>query len=77
MTRPASVGALVTRVELAVLADRSLEQIEAEILACCGLDEESQAALWLYAWCCEERPPARFRRLRLGSPREAGRFEMM
>jgi hypothetical protein len=78
MTRPASASELVSQVELAALAGRSLEQIEAVILASSGLDEESQAAVWLYAWCCEEHPLARpFPVPRLGSPGEAGRFETM
>jgi len=43
---------------LALLAGRNLQQIESEILADGALDEESQAAAWLYAWCCEDRVPA-------------------
>jgi hypothetical protein len=58
MRRAASPVALVTAVELALLSGRNLKQIEAEILARCDLDEESQAAAWLYAWCCEDRLPA-------------------
>jgi hypothetical protein len=49
-----SAGELLIEVELAVLAGRSLEQIEAEILASSGLDEESQSAVWLYAWSYRE-----------------------
>lgn len=41
---------LLTEVELAVLAGRNLDQIEAEILDSSGLDEDSQSAAWLYAW---------------------------
>jgi len=58
MRRAANVGALVTEVELALLAGCNLQQIESEILADGALDEESQAAAWLYAWCCEDRVPA-------------------
>jgi hypothetical protein len=62
MTEAASAGALRTEIELAVLAGRSLEQIEAEILTDCGLDEESVAAMWLYAWCYGDRASPRQRR---------------
>jgi hypothetical protein len=48
---------LLTEVELAVLAGRNLAQIEAEILADSGLDEESQSAVWLYAWGHRGRAP--------------------
>jgi hypothetical protein len=41
---------LLTEVELAVLAGRNLDQIEAEIIDSSGLDEDSQSAAWLYAW---------------------------
>jgi hypothetical protein len=54
MTRPASTRELLTEVELAVLAGRDLAQIEAEIIAASGLDEESQSAVWLYAWATVE-----------------------
>jgi hypothetical protein len=57
MSRAASPVALITEVELALLAGRNLEQIEAEILARCDVDEDSQAAAWLYAWCREDRLP--------------------
>lgn len=40
MTRSMSARELVTEVELAVLAGRNLDQIEAEILGSSGLDEE-------------------------------------
>lgn len=45
----------MTEVELAVLAGRNLDQIEAEILGSSGLDEEAQSAVWLYAWGYGER----------------------
>jgi hypothetical protein len=38
---------LLVEVELAVLAGQNLAQIEIEILASSGLDEESQSAAWL------------------------------
>jgi hypothetical protein len=46
---------LLVEVELAVLAGQNLAQIEIEILASSGLDEESQSAAWLYAWGHRER----------------------
>jgi hypothetical protein len=55
MRRASSPPTLVTQVELALLAGRSLEQIEAEILDRCDVDEESQAAAWLYAWSREDQ----------------------
>jgi hypothetical protein len=45
--------------------------VEAEILARCELDEESQAAAWLYACCCEDRLPAQ--QLPVGSATRASR----
>jgi hypothetical protein len=50
MTRSVSTPELLTEVEFAVLAGRDLAQIEAEIIAAAGLDEESQSAVRLYAW---------------------------
>jgi hypothetical protein len=44
MTRSMSARELVTEVELAVLAGRNLDQIEAEILGSSGLDEEARSA---------------------------------
>ena len=55
MTRSMSARELVTEVELAVLAGRNLDQIEAEVLGSSGLDEEAQSAVWLYAWGYAER----------------------
>jgi len=51
----AACGRGPTLVELALAAGHDLGQIEAEILGCGELDEESQAALWLYAWCRQDR----------------------
>jgi hypothetical protein len=45
---------LLTEVQSALLAGRNLVQIEAEIIAASGLDEESQSAVWLYAWATTE-----------------------
>jgi hypothetical protein len=56
MRRASSPPTLVTQVELALIAGRTLEQIEAEILVRCEVDEESKAAAWLYAWSCENQP---------------------
>jgi hypothetical protein len=50
-----STSELLTEVELAVLAGRNLAQIEEEIVASSGLDEDSQSAVWLYAWGYRER----------------------
>jgi hypothetical protein len=59
MTRTVSTSELLTEVELAVLVGRNLAQIEAEILASSGLDEESQSAVWLGAWGYRERASRR------------------
>jgi hypothetical protein len=66
---------LLAEIELAVLAGRSLEQIEAEVLGDCGLDEESVAAMWLYAWCCGER--ASPRQVRAATAQNAARRPTM
>ena len=57
MTRSVSTPELLTEVEFAVLAGRDLAQIEAEIIAAAGLDEESQSAVWLYAWATAAHAP--------------------
>jgi hypothetical protein len=49
MTRSVSARGLLVEVELALLAGRNLAQIEAEILASSGLDEESESAVGLSA----------------------------
>jgi len=55
MTGPSCGHVLtVAGVELMLRAGRDLQEIEAEILASDELDEEAQAALWLYGWCCQE-----------------------
>lgn len=48
---------LLTEVEFAVMTGRDLAQVEAEIIAPSGLDEESQSAVWLYAWATAELAP--------------------
>ena len=58
MSRPPTRSALVTKVELALLAGRRLEEIEGETLASSDADEESKAAAWLYAWSCKDRAEA-------------------
>ena len=59
MSTAARAGALLSEVELALVAGRSLEQIEAEVLAGCELDVDSVAAMWLYAWSREDRANSR------------------
>ncbi|MGZ4286625.1 MAG: hypothetical protein ACXVHB_21090 [Solirubrobacteraceae bacterium] len=66
MTSTATSAALITQVEVALLAGRNLEQIESEVLECWEDDEELQAAAWLYAWSCTDRAPARDIRLSPG-----------
>ena len=58
MTPAAASAALITQVELALLAGRNLEQIESEILEYWADDEDLQAAAWLYAWSCTDAAPA-------------------
>ncbi len=58
MTPAATSAALITQVELALLAGRNLEQIESEILEYWEADEDLQAAAWLYAWSCTDGAPA-------------------
>jgi hypothetical protein len=47
MRRGCCFGIELTRVELALLAGRSLEQIERDVIAGCAPDEESVAPVWL------------------------------
>jgi hypothetical protein len=47
--RLASTRTLRREIDEAVLAGRSIAQIEAEVIAPCALDAEASAALWLYA----------------------------
>jgi hypothetical protein len=54
---PAATSALITQVELALLADRNLEQIEIEILESGEGDEELRTAAWLYVWSCTDGRP--------------------
>jgi hypothetical protein len=68
-----SARELLIEVELAVLAGRSLEQIEAEMLADWGLDEESQSAVWLYAWSYREAASREKPAYRPDEPRYAHR----
>ena len=42
-------SALITRVEVALLQGRNLEQIETELRTESRVDEDEQAAVWLYA----------------------------
>ena len=57
MTPAATSAALITQVELALLAGRNLEQIESEVLEYWEDDEDLQAAAWLYAWSCTDGAP--------------------
>ena len=34
----------------------SLERLEAEVIDRCGLHQDEQSALWLYAWCVADKP---------------------
>jgi hypothetical protein len=34
----------------------SLEQVEAEVIDRCGLQQDERSALWLYAWSLADRP---------------------
>jgi hypothetical protein len=47
--RLASTRTLRREIDQAVLAGRSIAQIETEVIAPCALDDEARAALWLYA----------------------------
>jgi hypothetical protein len=75
MTAAASAGALPAEIELATLAGRSLEQIEAEILTDGGLDQETRAAMWLDACCFGDR--ASPRQLRAATAQNAARTAAM
>jgi hypothetical protein len=61
MERTSGASALLTKVEIALLGGRNLEQIETELLSGSNVDEDEQAAVWLYAWSREwscSRAPA-------------------
>jgi hypothetical protein len=47
--RLASTRTLRREIDEAVLAGRSIGEIETEVIAPCALDDEARAALWLYA----------------------------
>jgi len=47
--RTSVASALITRVEVALLQGRNLEQIETELRTESRVDEDEQAAVWLYA----------------------------
>jgi hypothetical protein len=47
--RLASTRTLRREIDEAVLAGRSIAQIETDVIAPCALDDEARAALWLYA----------------------------
>ena len=47
--RLASTRTLRREIDEAVLAGRSIGEIETEVIAPCALDDDARAALWLYA----------------------------
>ena len=53
--RLASTRTLRREIDQAVLAGRSISEIESEIIGPCALDAEARAALWLYADACVDR----------------------
>jgi hypothetical protein len=63
------------RIEGAMRAGASLDQVEAQIIGPSDLDEGEEAALWLYAHACQEgrgRYAAGQASLRRGRGRAAG-----
>jgi len=53
--RLASTRTLRREIDEAVLAGRSIGDIETEVIAPCALDDDARAALWLYADACAAR----------------------
>jgi hypothetical protein len=53
--RLVSTRTLRREIDEAVLAGRSIAEIEDEVIAPCALDAEARAALWLYADGCLAR----------------------
>ena len=53
--RLASTRTLRREIDEAVLAGRSIGDIETEVIAPCALDDDARAALWLYADACVAR----------------------
>lgn len=53
--RLASTRTLRREIDEAVLAGRSIGDIETEVIAPCALDDDARAALWLYADACVGR----------------------
>jgi hypothetical protein len=47
--RLASTRTLRREIDAAVLAGRSIDEIETDVIAPCALDDDARAALWLYA----------------------------
>jgi hypothetical protein len=56
--RLASTRTLRREIDEAVLAGRSIGEIETEVIAPCALDDEARAALWLYADASKARAAA-------------------
>jgi hypothetical protein len=54
VARVVSSRTLRREIDAAVRAGRTLEEIDSEILAPCALNEDTCAAVWLYAWGCLE-----------------------
>ena len=59
MARVVSSRTLRREVDAAVRAGSTLEEIDSQILAPCALNEDTRAAVWLYAWGCLEQPGRR------------------
>ena len=53
--RLVSTRTLRREIDEAVLAGRSIGDIETEVIAPCALDDDARAALWLYADACVGR----------------------
>ena len=56
--RLASTRTLRREIDAAVVAGRSIDEIEAEVITPCALNDEARAALWLYASGCLGRAAA-------------------
>lgn len=55
MARVVSSRTLRREVDAAVRQGSTLEEIDSQILAPCALNEDTRAAVWLYAWGCFEQ----------------------
>jgi hypothetical protein len=50
----------------------SLERVEAEVIDGCGLRQDEESALWLYAWSLADRPVRPDRQVRARAALFAG-----